>query len=217
VTVSPFSAVEDPAGTRAREGVPEATAREASAAPVRASGVHSRAGNAMGRTRSALIDGAMAAIADKGARKTTMADIAANAGIAKGTLYNHFRTKEAVFDAVLAAAVDRLGEGAEKLAAGAGTAAALAYVARQLAESPVLGRLRHEPDALASVLGIDDRAMWARANALLRAVFQAGGSDVDPVGLNLAMRWLVSFLTTPDIDGIDLAAQRLADALRAGG
>ena len=81
-----------------------------SAPPVREAGVHSRAGNAMQRTRSALLDGAVRAIEKHGARRATMADIAMLAGVAKGTLYNHFRTKEAIYTATADAALRSLCE-----------------------------------------------------------------------------------------------------------
>ena len=67
--------------------------------------MHSRAGNAMARTRAAVLDGASRAVEKHGARKATMADIASLAGIAKGTLYNHFRAKEAVYAAALDAGI----------------------------------------------------------------------------------------------------------------
>src|SRR5579875_4118008 len=77
----------------------------ASAAPVREAGVRSRAGNAMARTRAAVLDGAARAVEKHGSRKATMGDITSLAGIAKGTLYNHFRAKEAVYAAALDAGV----------------------------------------------------------------------------------------------------------------
>src|SRR5947209_12498031 len=83
---------------------------DASAAPVRERGVRSRAGNAMQRTRAAVLDGAVRAVEKHGARRATMADIAMLAGIAKGTLYNHFRTKEAVYAAAVEAGVRNLAQ-----------------------------------------------------------------------------------------------------------
>ena len=73
----------------------------ASAAPVRETGTRTRAGNAMNRTRAALLDGARRAVESSGT-KITMAQVAAAAGVAKATLYNHFRTREAVLDALRA-------------------------------------------------------------------------------------------------------------------
>ena len=45
----------------------------ASAAPVQTIGTHSRAGNAMGRTRAAVLEGATRAVEKYGSRKATMA------------------------------------------------------------------------------------------------------------------------------------------------
>jgi len=72
----------------------------ASAAPVRAPGTRSRAGNAMSRTRGALLDGARRAVEASGT-KITMAQVASASGVAKATLYNHFRTRDAVLSALL--------------------------------------------------------------------------------------------------------------------
>ncbi|MGH8859636.1 MAG: TetR family transcriptional regulator, partial [Jatrophihabitantaceae bacterium] len=79
---------------------PAAPPAIASAAPVRETGTRSRAGNAMNRTRGALLDGARRAVETSGT-KITMAQVAAAAGVAKATLYNHFHTREAVLDALL--------------------------------------------------------------------------------------------------------------------
>src|SRR5947199_7885034 len=124
----------------------------ASAAPVREAGVHSRAGNAMARTRAAVLDGAARAVEKHGARKATMADIASLAGIAKGTLYNHFRAKEAVYVAALDA-------GIRGLAAECVTAAqedlseALVLAADRIGTHPALRRIAaDEPMVLASMV-----------------------------------------------------------------
>ena len=79
----------------------------ASAAPVRVTGTRTRAGNAMSRTRTALMVGAARAVEASGT-KITMAQVAAAAGVAKATLYNHFRTREAVLAGLLTAEVQKL-------------------------------------------------------------------------------------------------------------
>ena len=48
----------------------------------------------MGRTRTAALDGARRVLAEHGLRKATMGDVAVRGGLAKATLYNHFRTKD---------------------------------------------------------------------------------------------------------------------------
>ena len=71
-------------------------------------GAHTRAGNAMNRTRAGLLSGAARAFAEHGLRRSTMQSIAVAAGVAKATLYNHFRTKDEVAAALLAVELDRL-------------------------------------------------------------------------------------------------------------
>lgn len=183
--------------------------------PVRERGVRSRAGNAMGRTRAAVLDGALRAVAAEGARKTTMAEIAAAAGIAKGTLYNHFRAKEAVFAAAAEAAVQRLGDEAAKQAADAGLAAALALAARTVAESPTIARLREEPAALQPLLEIGDGAAWDAAREAAVDVLSAGGATGDRAAVDLVLRWVVSHITAPATEAIERSAALLASALTA--
>ena len=62
----------------------------------------------MNPTRRGLLEGAARAFADNGLRRSTMQSIAAAAGVAKATLYNHFRTKDDVARALLAVELDRL-------------------------------------------------------------------------------------------------------------
>lgn len=52
-------------------------------------------------TRAAIIGAAKALFGEAGFSATTMDGIAAAAGVAKGAVYHHFATKEAVFEAVL--------------------------------------------------------------------------------------------------------------------
>ena len=66
-------------------------------------------------TRAAIIKVAKRLFGDRGFAATTMDDIAAGAKVAKGAVYHHFKTKEAVFEAVfdetsreLVAEVDRV-------------------------------------------------------------------------------------------------------------
>ena len=62
----------------------------------------------MSRTRLGLLAGAARAFAEQGLRRSTMQSVAAAAGVAKATLYNHFRTKDEVARALLALELDRL-------------------------------------------------------------------------------------------------------------
>jgi AcrR family transcriptional regulator len=177
--------------------------------PVHLPGSHTRSGNAMGRTRQGLLAGAARAFAEHGVRRSTMQSIAAAAGVAKATLYNHFRTKDEVAVALLAAELDRL----TILAAGLPLGQALAALSDELGAHPVLRRLAStEPEALMRLLAMDaDR--WAELSARLSAAL-----DLDAEGTELAGRWLLGVVVQP---GRSTArhrhAARLAELLSPGG
>src|SRR5215212_3533830 len=120
--------------------------------PQHVPGAHTRAGNAMGRTRAGLLAGAARAFAEHGLRRSTMQSIASAAGVAKATLYNHFRTKDEVAAALLAVELDRLA----LLAASLPRDQALAALSDELGAHPVLRRLAAtEPEVLAGLLTVD--------------------------------------------------------------
>ena len=159
----------------------------ASAAPVRQKGTHTRAGNAMNRTRAALLDGAARAVEVSGT-KITMAQVAAAAGVAKATLYNHFRTREAV----LAALLDHQIESVIEAHAAKPLGRALVDAAAAIATNPVRrGLARVEPSTLAAVARIDEGAAgWQRARAAVETALAAESRT----GTDTVLRWLASFL-----------------------
>lgn len=166
------------------------TAAIASAPPVRVVGTRTRAGNAMNRTRAALMDGARHAVEISGT-KITMAQVATAAGVAKATLYNHFRTREALLAALVLDEVTQVAEACATLP----LADALATAANALAEHPVLRALaRLEPATLAELGRIDfESEAWRLARNAVSAAVAAesrGGAD-------LVLRWLASYLLTP--------------------
>jgi AcrR family transcriptional regulator len=162
----------------------------ASAAPVRARGVHSRAGNAMNRTRAALLDGAARVVEVNGA-KIAMAQVAAAAGVAKATLYNHFRTREAVLSALVLDQVRRIiDEQHGKTLDAALTDAALAISANRVRR----GLARVDPASLVAIARIDAHAeAWQLARAAVAGTL-AGASRG---GTDTVLRWLASYLLTP--------------------
>jgi AcrR family transcriptional regulator len=165
-------------------------AQAASAAPVRVTGTRSRAGNAMNRTRAALLDGARQAV-EKSGTKITMAQVAAAGGVAKATLYNHFRTRDAVLSALLADEVTRLVEAAS----GRPLAEALGSTATALSEHPLLRALaRLEPATLAALGRFNPAADgWREARDAVRiAVADAGRGGAD-----LVLRWIASHVVSP--------------------
>ena len=103
--------------------------------------------------------------------KITMAQVAAAAGVAKATLYNHFRTREAVLRRVVLDEVRRIvddqqGKAARRRARRRGMA---------ISANPVLrGLARVEPATLVALGRIDPHAeAWQRARAAVDAALAA--------------------------------------------
>jgi AcrR family transcriptional regulator len=197
----------DPLDHLIRSTVPTTVA---SAAPRRTGGTRSRAGNAMARTRAGLLDGARRAVAAQGTRRTTMNDIAAAAGVAKATLYNHFRTKDDVWAALVEAEVRAVAAECADL----DLVDALAHAARRISEHAALRRVAEtEPAALAGLLVRRPLAAgWRAAEETVRARLAAEGRSGD----DLVLRWLGSHLAAPaSPPAIRAAAEALARGLPA--
>jgi AcrR family transcriptional regulator len=184
-----------------------APASAVSALPRRAEGTRSRAGNAMARTRASLLDGALQAVATHGVRRTTMHDIAALTGVAKATLYNHFRTKEDVWSALVEAEVRSIAAECAELR----LVDALAHAALRLSEHAALRHVAQtEPAALAGLLVRRPQAAgWRAAEEAVRARLAAEGRS----GEDLVLRWLSSYLANP---GQPAAIRAAAEALVRG-
>ncbi len=60
------------------------------------------------RTRTKIIERALQVVAEKGFDMPTIDDFVSAAGVAKGTFYNHFDTREAILVAVAAAVADKV-------------------------------------------------------------------------------------------------------------
>lgn len=176
---------------RSAPGSPgDASPHAASAAPVRVTGTRSRAGNAMNRTRAALLLGAARAVASTGTR-IAMAQVATLAGVAKATLYNHFRTRDAVLAALLLDQVQRVVDAHHDKP----MAEALADAALAISRNDVVrGLASVEPAALAGLARIDETTpAWQLAHGAVADLLAAAGRG----GTDTVLRWLASFLITP--------------------
>jgi AcrR family transcriptional regulator len=140
----------------------------------------------MNRTRAGLLAGAARAFADHGLRRSTMQSVAVAAGVAKATLYNHFRTKDEVARALLALELDRLSATAGALP----TEQALTTLSDELGAHPVLRRLAEtEPEVLTALLTTD---RWAELTGRLAAALR-----IDADAAELAGRWLLGVVLQP--------------------
>ncbi len=142
----------------------------------------------MNPTRRGLLEGAARAFAENGIRGSTMQSVAAAAGVAKATLYNHFRTKDEVARELLGVELDRLTAVVSALPPGE----ALAVLSDELGGHPVLRRIAvTEPELLAGLLAVDAER-WAHLRGLLGTAL---GTDAD--GADLAGRWLLGVVLQP--------------------
>ena len=155
-------------------------------------GLHTRAGNAMGRTRDGLLDGAVASIQRDGLRHLTMSGICTRSGVAKATLYNHFRTKADVLSAVVGREVDRVADVAQSATAAGSLADGLNAAADYVATfAPGRAVAAGEPQALVPLLTAGTGRGWEHARGRASAVL-----DVDPGDplVDLVLAWLGSVL-----------------------
>ncbi len=178
-------------------------------APAHVPGSHTRAGNAMNRTRAGLLAGAARAFADQGLRRSTMQSVAAAAGVAKATLYNHFRTKDDVVAALLSAELDRL----TALAAALPADQALAALSDELGAHPVLRRLAEtDPETFAGLLTAGPEP-WTDVTGRLATALRIESDDAD-----LVARWLAGVVLQPGRSTMrHRHAARLAAALSVEG
>jgi AcrR family transcriptional regulator len=159
------------------------------------------------RSRAVIIDGARKAIQASGAR-LTMAEIATRAGVAKATLYNHFRTREEVLAALLLAEIDDLIAAVSHLR----LADALVTAALAVSDHPLLEALgEQDGSALAVLARVDVRsAGWARVAQATDRLLASNGRRGTPT----VLRWLSSFVIAPaEVDDIVADAMILVAGL----
>jgi AcrR family transcriptional regulator len=188
--------------------------------PVREPGTRTRSGNAMGRTRGALLTATAECVARYGIRKTTMVDVASKSGVAKATLYNHFRTKDDVLAAVVEQQVADLVGACVTTASSSGLVEALTHVAVVIGEHPALRRAADgEQQLLAPLLAPNGSRGWQLAREGVAAVLTAGSAPSGPADVELVLRWSVSQVLWPlSRDDARAAAEALVRGLgsRAG-
>lgn len=144
----------------------------------------------MARSRAAILTGAGRAVELSGTRMS-MAQVAAAAGVAKATLYNHFRTREDVLNSLLVAEIDRLIGRIGHLE----LSEALLQAAVAISEHPLLEALGGEETAtLAALARVDVRSTgWMRVAEATGVLLARHGRR----GVPTVLRWLSSFVIAP--------------------
>ncbi|WP_238012935.1 helix-turn-helix domain-containing protein [Dactylosporangium sp. AC04546] len=138
------------------------------------------------RNRAKVLEAAEAVLDEQGL-SARMDEIARRAGVGVGTLYRHFATKEALYQAIVAARIDQLLEEADRLRAGADPAAAFFTFFTRIVDGAA--RQRTLTDALRGA-GIDVKAHQTEQQAAMRRAIddllraaQAAGAVREDVAL----------------------------------
>lgn len=151
----------------------------------------------MGRTRAAALDGARRVLAERGVRKATMGDVAVRGGLAKATLYNHFRTKDDLVAGLVHDEVVDLSADCADLAAD-DLAVALTRAADAVAGHVVVVGLRAvEPASLVALAAPGSGEGWDLVRAQVARVLDVAGRSDAAEHVDLVCRWLATHTVAP--------------------
>ena len=153
----------------------------------------------MGRARAGILAGARTTIIQGGVRRMTMSAVAERGGVAKATVYNHFRSRGELLDGLLADELAQLLQVAAR--AGSDPTDQLAAAAYSLAQNPMLDAIRqHEPEVLAGLTGFatsDVAERWDGAVASVRELLVGHGLRSDDDAVDFLLRWLLAVVLAP--------------------
>jgi len=157
--------------------------------PLNNAPTYQRQGAIHRRTEEAILSTTKSLIAQKGLTATTMIDISTESQVSRATLYNHYRDKNAVVQALLANELIRLKE----LMANIGTpAAVLERLSLEISGDESLKMMRlSDPTALAFALTDSANPLWLEFHAAILDI-----TKLD-VCTSLAVAWLKSQVLAP--------------------
>lgn len=148
----------------------------------------------MERSRKALLDGAREAVATKGISGTSMVDVADFGQVARATLYNHFRSKDELWVALIQ---DELESVSELFRAQSNFETGLAALASYIGANPMLRTIAEEdPVTLATLTKVADSQIWTAIYARFSLLAKERKVS-DSAAVDVAFRWLVSQIAYP--------------------
>ena len=157
-------------------------------------GSHSRAGNAMERSRRALLAGAREAITKNGLSATSMVDIADFGRVARATLYNHFRSKEELWQALI---FDEVESASALFRAQTTFESSLSALASSIGANPMLRTIaRDDPATLVALIRVNDDPIWKEIYRRF-SLLAKERKVTDLATVDLAFRWLISQVAYP--------------------
>jgi AcrR family transcriptional regulator len=141
------------------------------------------------RTESAILEGTKKLIAERGLSNISMIEIADESQVSRATLYNHYRDKNAVIQALIASEVHRLIE----IASHANSASqALENISIAISSDTALASMRiHDKSALSDLLSHSEDKLYLE---IATCIFSLTKSEA---GTGLAMRWLLGQVSQP--------------------
>ncbi|MCU7826751.1 TetR/AcrR family transcriptional regulator [Kitasatospora sp. DSM 101779] len=176
-------------------------------------------------TRAALIAAAQGFLAEQGRTDVSIQEITEAADVGFGSFYNHFTSKDELFDAAVALTLEQHGELLESVAGDLGDPAEIFAASVRLT-----GRLQRTHPQIARILvhtGMpyltSDRGLAPRAMRDLRAAADNGRLDIDDPRTSVAMVGgaLLGVLhlleTRPDLDAEHVSDQLAFRLLRMFG
>jgi AcrR family transcriptional regulator len=152
------------------------------------------------RTRQRLLEIAVQRFAADGYRRTSVSDIARDAGLSPASTYAYFRNKEALFEAAVdydaGALVDRVRAAVSGMPVAGREAVVLAELAGHVSEHPLAARVLagREPEVIDRLLDLPSlREFNAQVTEDIAAAQRAGEvrADVDPAEMANGMEAIV--------------------------
>ena len=179
-------------------------------------GHHGWQGNPPGTgdaARRRIVEAATACLDRAGVAKTSLSDVAAEAGVTRQTVYRYFPSLKDILRAVALAGVEEFAGRMERHLAGFGSAAEVAvesvvFAVRALPGEPRLGLLLQAGEADFFTVGVVSPLAFDFGAGILRSVpvdWTAAGvvTEADFRGLaEVLMRLFLSFLQYPTLPGL---------------
>jgi AcrR family transcriptional regulator len=157
--------------------------------PLNNASKYQRQGAIHSRTEQAILSTTKNLIAQKGLTATTMIDISAESQVSRATLYNHYRDKNAVVNALLVSELDRLKALMKSIGA---PAAVLEQLSLEISGDEALKMMRlSDPSALAFALTDSNNPLWLEFHSAILEITKL------EVCTSLAVAWLKSQVLAP--------------------
>ncbi len=157
--------------------------------PLNNAPTYQRQGAIHRRTEEAILSTTKSLIAQKGLTATTMIDISTESQVSRATLYNHYRDKSAVVNALLISELKRL---KELMATIGAPAAVLEQLSLEISSDKALEMMRlSDPTALAFALTDSANPLWQEFHAAILEITKL------EICTSLAVAWLKSQVLSP--------------------